>query len=171
MQATPLQAHLLTDVWSCLIRYIFYRAAVSRAAAYLSLCCVLCITCQCFWAGVCCHLTAHVGTTGAMCATLTCRCLDTAAAAAHIGALHKAYVNITHLEALAAPDCQACDGPLRHRLSALTATLLRSVHQQLMTSLCSSIVQAGALPHSASRIRCHAYPVPVMCGQGKPVKK
>ena len=34
MQATPLQAHLLTDVWSCLIRYIFHRAAVIHAAAY-----------------------------------------------------------------------------------------------------------------------------------------
>ena len=34
MQATPLQAHLLTDVWSCLIRYILYGAAVRQAAAY-----------------------------------------------------------------------------------------------------------------------------------------
>ena len=55
-------------------------------------------------------------------------------------------MNITHLEALAAPDYQACDAPLRHRLSVLTATLLRSVHPQLMTTLCSSIVQASALP-------------------------
>lgn len=106
-----------------------------------------------------------------MCATLTCRCLDTAAAAAHIGGLHKACVNIMHIEALAASDCQACDVPLRHRLSVLTASLLRSVHPQLMTSLCSSIVQASTLPHSASRMGCHAYPVTVMCGQEKPVKK
>ena len=90
--------------------------------------------------GACC-------TKAAMCIGFTCRCLDPAAAAAHIGGLHKACVNIMHLEALAAPDCQACDVPLRHQLSALTATLLCSIHPQLMTSLCSSIVLASALPH------------------------
>ena len=43
MQATPLQAHLLTDVWSCLIRYILYRALARCAAACPSFkrwCCV-----------------------------------------------------------------------------------------------------------------------------------
>ena len=96
-----------------------------------------------------------------MCFTVSCRCLDPAVAAAHIGGLHKACVNITHLEALAVPDCQACDAPLRHRLSALTAILLRSVHPQLMTSLCSSIVKASTLPHIASCMGCHACPATV----------
>ena len=116
---------------------------------------------------MCCHLMTYMGTTGAMCIVLIRRCLDPAAAAVHIGGLHKACTNITQLESLAAPDCQACDAPLRHRLSALTATLLRSVHPQLMTSLCSSIVRASALPYSAPCMGCHAFPVTATCAQKK----
>ena len=100
----------------------------------------------------------------------TCRCLDPATAAAHIGGLHKACVNITHLEALAGPDCQACDAPLRHRLSTLTASLLRSVHPQLMTSLCSSMVQVRALPYSASCRVGREHLMTEVCGPEKPVQ-
>ena len=67
--------------------------------------------------------------------------MDADTAAEHIRLLHKACCNIAHLEAQDAPQGRLRDPSLRQQLCRLTTALLRSVHPELMTFLCSSIIQ------------------------------
>ena len=55
--------------------------------------------------------------------------------------LHKACLSVAYLEAQDAQQNCPSAPPLREQLHRLTAVLLRSVHPELMTALCSSIIQ------------------------------
>lgn len=73
--------------------------------------------------------------------------VDAGIAAEHVGLLQKACLSTAYLEALDDKKGRPCDPALRQQLCSLTATLLRSVHPELMIGLskasCNSIVQVG----------------------------
>ena len=80
--------------------------------------------------------------------------MDADTAAEHIRLLHKACLNVACLEAQSAQQGRPCDPSLQPQLRSLTAGLLRSVHPELMTALCSSILQVHT---SEVMCRCDYY--------------